>query len=132
MIGYINSTPLQLYYNIDSIATILAFKDVCYVPGVRVKIHTEIDGFFYSQLSTGHVFKLTQCSKGMYYFDTDQVNNDKTSETFNHYINIQTVKKTHTFYKTGNRRSRQIMGFPRKHLLYKYNRFLIVHPEQPN
>ena len=40
MIGDLNATPLQLYYNADSIATILDFKDICSIPGVRVKIDT--------------------------------------------------------------------------------------------
>ena len=79
----------------------------------------------------GTSFKVTQCSKGLYYFDTDQVNNDENSENFKHYINIQTAKNNKdVFYKTGNRRRRYLTGLPRTYVFSKYNRSPIIRREQ--
>ena len=98
MVGDLNVIILQLYYNADYIAMILDFKDVCSISGVRVKMDTEVDGFIYVQLSTGQIFKIIQCSKGLYYFDKDRVDDDTTSETFNYYTNIQSVKDNTDFF----------------------------------
>ena len=99
MIGDLNVIPIKLYNNADSIPTILDFKDICSIPGVRVKMDTKVDESFHVQLTTGQVFNFTQYSKYMYCFDTDQVNNDTNNHTFNHYIILKTVKNNQVYLR---------------------------------
>ena len=56
-VGGPNAIPLQLYNNTNFIATILFFKYVCSILGVRIKMGTEIDGCCYVQPSAGQVLK---------------------------------------------------------------------------
>ena len=127
MMGDLNSIPLQLYQNTVSIETIFDFKDICSIPGVKVKTDTEVGGIFYVQLSTGQVF---QCSKGLYYFDTDRVDNDNNSETFNHYTNIQTIKDNKVCLQNRKLKEPTNQGITKKRCVSKYSRSPIIHRKQ--
>ena len=82
-------------------------------------METEVNGNVYFQLSTGQVFKFIQCSKGMYYFDADQVDNDKNIKIFNHYTNIQTLKDNRDFLQSRKLKERKNQGVTKKTCVFQ-------------
>ena len=90
----LNMFPIQVHYNPQSIATILALKDVASVPGCYLTMDTrqarEITVSFEDD-SAAYVFK--ECSDGLYFYDTASGSNNNfvTKKPLNPYLFLQTV-----------------------------------------
>ena len=54
---------------------------------------------FLVHLNNGEIFKFRECSSGLYYYDTDSINNkDKTKETVINYTVLQTVANNKEYF----------------------------------
>ena len=87
-----------MYYNPDSLATVLGLKDALNVPGATVNFDSKKSRSF-EVTYDGQVFEFKECKEGLYYFDTDIDSNNKYKENVNKYLLLQSVeknKKLHT------------------------------------
>ena len=66
--------PIKMFFNKNSLATILSFHDVAEIPGVNIRINKSEDRAIFVALPDSHVLKFTECSSGLYYVDIDNFN----------------------------------------------------------
>ena len=62
--------PMTVQFNQNSIATIISFKEVTYIPGVRITTDTNQERAMTVTLQNGKFFKFKECKYGIYYYDT--------------------------------------------------------------
>ena len=128
----LNMFPIPVHYNPDSIATILALKDIASVPGCYLTMDTrkarEITVSFEDDRST-FVFK--ECRDGLYFFDTavDSQDNFDSKKSLNPYMFLQTVESNKSFFSNKDiakaddaRTLQQRLGFPGTSTLMSYLR----------
>ena len=62
--------PLDLHYNSESLATVLSFKTVSNLPGVRVMYDNEVEDVIHVILPNKFVLSFKPCQDGLYYLDS--------------------------------------------------------------
>jgi len=67
--------PMSIYYNEDSMANILAFADVAFIPGVKITMDTKKER---AMNVLGLVINFIECSQGLYFFDTSNTSQSKS------------------------------------------------------
>ena len=60
-IGYLITMPIKVHYNLENLSTLLSFKDVSAIPGVRITIDTDQENDFTVSIGTDISFKFFQC-----------------------------------------------------------------------
>ena len=93
-----NTLPLNVHVNDNSIATTPSFKNANKILTVRVTMEKYIERDVNVILKYGTVFKFNQCVLGLYYYDmvsTDEHNSAKTNATITPYslLSILTENK---------------------------------------
>ena len=84
--GKLKLLPLEVHYNVDSLATILSFKKVAGLPGVHVYYDNHVNDVFFLQLPNQFILKFKACEQGLYYLDTTNLN---INDVFhNHHVNF--------------------------------------------
>ena len=71
--------PINMYMNTNSMVTILAFKDVAYIPGVRITMVTATEIAFLMHWN-GKLIKFTECDDSLDLFDTSAPENHRVAE----------------------------------------------------
>ena len=89
-VGLFKIIPAKMYYNPDSLATVLGLKDALNVPGVTVKFDSKKSRSF-EVTYDGQVFEFKECKEGLYYFDTDI-----DSNKYSFLQSVEKNKKLHT------------------------------------
>ena len=62
--------PMKVHFNKNSMATILSFKEVADIPGVRITTDTKQEIAMTVSLGNGKTFKFKECESGLYFYDT--------------------------------------------------------------
>ena len=73
---------MNMHFNQRSMATILQFKEVADIPGVRITTDTDQERTMTVTIQNGKLFKLKECKSGIYYYDTEK-KYDNTEENNN-------------------------------------------------
>ena len=63
--------PIKVHFKQDSMENSLSFNDISSVPGVRITMDTYIEDVITVKLRMGEEYRFKNCSKDLYYFDTD-------------------------------------------------------------
>jgi len=80
-------------------ANLLYFKDIAEMSDVRIAMETSKEHDFHVLLPSKHVFKFSECGKGLYYLDTkDLTNNNKSKVSINTYPVLQTVNSNTEYF----------------------------------
>ena len=110
----LNLLPIKMHFNADSLATIIAMKDVCALSGCHVTMDSREEKAIKVHFQ-GQVYKFKECNEGLYYLDTagtdvtstvnqvcdDAVDEDMDSNSKNSvtdYSLIQSVKKNQQYF----------------------------------
>ena len=94
---------MNMHFNQRSMATILQFKEVADIPGVRITTDTDQERTMTVTIQNGKLFKLKECKSGIYYQDTEkkddeaEENNKTNKNTIIYYSCLQTVKENTNF-----------------------------------
>ena len=72
--GKMKMLPLELHYNQNLIATILSFKIVANLPGVRVVYDSDKEDVIHVILPNKFVLSFKPCKDGLYYLDSTKIN----------------------------------------------------------
>ena len=70
-IEYFKYLPILVYYNKDSLANILLFKEVALVLGICITMDTSMERAIFVTLPDGRKMKFKECDIGLYYFDVN-------------------------------------------------------------
>ena len=70
-IGCFKYLPIPMYYNPKSIANILSFKEVAFVPGICITMDTLTEKAIFVFLPEGRKMKFKECEVGLYYFNVN-------------------------------------------------------------
>ena len=98
--------PIKAYTNKKSMATILSFKDVSSIPGVRITMDVKSERAIIVHWNV-KLIKFTECDDRLYLFDTDATENNiitedyrnnATTQFFNTYYMITTITNNKEFY----------------------------------
>ena len=81
-------SPMTVHFNQNYMATILSFKEVVYILGMRITTDTNQERAITVTLQNGRFFRFKECKSGIYYCDTE--NKDDDSEEKNN-INNNTI-----------------------------------------
>ena len=107
--------PMELYYNRDSLATIISVKDVGRLPGFTLTMDTSVEKAILLHCPDSSIIKFCECRDGLYYYDLST--NSKMDVT--NYSFLQSVKSNKLYYTAaqiaGARRARTIqeqLGWP--------------------
>ena len=68
--------PMKFHFNKNSMATILSFKEVTDIPGVRITTDTEKERAMTVYLGNGRTLKFKECKYGLYFHDTENETNN--------------------------------------------------------
>ena len=96
-VGLFKMIPAKMYYNPESLATVLGLKYALNVPGVTVKFDSTKSRSF-EVTYNGKVYEFKECKEGLYYFDTDVDSNNKPNENVNKYSLLQSVENNKKFH----------------------------------
>ena len=93
---------MKFHFNKDSMATILYFKEVADIPGVRITTDTEKEIAMTVSLGKGRNLKFKECEYGLYFHDTEkETNNVEEINNINgdviDYSYLQTVQENKNF-----------------------------------
>ena len=124
--------PVPVHYNPDSIATILALKDVASIPGCYLTMDTRVARQIVVCFEEkGDVYTFNECADGLYYYDTDAHAdcNPTSNEAVNPYLFLQTVENNKLPFSKKEidnadkaRELQQRLGFPGTTTLISYLR----------
>ena len=89
---------MKVHFNKSSIATILSFKEVADIPGVRITTDIEKERAMTVSLGNGSTIKFKECESGLYFHDTEkEPNNEEEINNINgdviDYYYLQTVQE---------------------------------------
>jgi len=82
--------PIRTHFNKDSLAMILALKDIASIPGTKVTMDTSLEQAILVTMADGTIFKFVECASGLYFVDT---------ENFNRKTKITTMLTPTLYYK---------------------------------
>ena len=60
--------PMKVHFTKNAMATILSFKEVADIPGVRITTDTETERAMKLSLGNGRTLKFKECKSGLYLF----------------------------------------------------------------
>ena len=69
-------SPLTVHFNQNYMATILSFKEVVYILGMRITTDTNQERAITVTLQNGRFFRFKECKSGIYYCDTENKDDD--------------------------------------------------------
>ena len=94
--------PVRVHYNPDSIATILALKDVASIPGCYITMDTRVAREMRVTFEDGKTYLFKECGDGLYFYNTaDNAGVDEDNSinpTVNSYSFLQTVASNENLY----------------------------------
>ena len=93
----ISNFPVKMYYNPDSIATVIAFKDMLEIKNIILTFHNR-NQYAFTVIHDNETYKFVQCARGLYYYNLAAHNNYKNKTNLDHYSILQTVKKNEILY----------------------------------
>ena len=94
---------MTVHFNQNSMATILSFKEVVDIPGVRIATDTNQERAMTDIPQNGKFFRFKECKYRLYYYDTKkeddeaEENNTIDNNTIIDYSCIQNVKENTNF-----------------------------------
>ena len=68
--------PMKVHFNKNSMATILSFKEVADIPGVRITTDTKQERAMTVYLGNVRTLKFKECESGLYFYDTEKKENN--------------------------------------------------------
>ena len=68
--------PMKVHFNKDSMDTILYFKGVADILGVRITTDTKQERAMTVSLGNGRTLKFKECKSGLYFYDTEKKENN--------------------------------------------------------
>ena len=86
--------PLPVFFEEDSLGTVLSLNDVSKIKGARLIMDTEKEKAIYLHLGNGKTFKFSACDSGLYIYDLRNDNNKNVTA----YSAVQTVRENESFY----------------------------------
>ena len=115
----LNYLPIEMYYNEDSMANILAMSDVANLPRARIMMDSNKERAILLHYG-GHTFKFQECHDGLYYLDVCTLTSTNNTVTNYSYLYLtSTVEQNKAMYTkqdvVGAQRARSwqhIMGWP--------------------
>ena len=72
-IGDLQALSLPMYYNPDSLTTILSFKEIYDLEGTRIAFSNDENAFYFIFKESGRIMKFIGHSCGLYYYDTENL-----------------------------------------------------------
>ena len=82
--------PFKVFHNTNYLANILLFAAVARI--FRITIDTDINSTINVQLDAGTRIKFKQCSRGIYYYDTNNMENNTTNNQVTNYTFMNTAE----------------------------------------
>ena len=67
---------MKVRFNKESMATILSFKEVADIPGVRITTDTKQERAMTVSLGNRRNLKIKECESGLYFYDTEKKENN--------------------------------------------------------
>jgi hypothetical protein len=114
-IGMLKALPLPVHFNADSMANILAIKDVASIPGVRLTMDSSKERAIIVEYGD-ELLKFDECQDGLYFYDT---NKNKPKPAVTNYSMLQTVADNKDFFSANEiqgadraRKIQQQIGWP--------------------
>ena len=105
-----NFLPMNVHFNVHSIANILSLSDVANLPDTKITMDTSKAKEMYLH-HKDRVYTFKECVDGLYYWDTSST---KPKSSFSHYSFINTVAENKSQYTKkdveGAKRARDIQG----------------------
>jgi len=104
--GCFDLLSMPVYYNKNSLANVLSFKQVTALNGVRITLDTSVEKAMLVHVN-GVVLKFRECKDGLYYLNMENFNIDnyKNKSTVNHYSHasnniclVTTVENNKSFF----------------------------------
>ena len=113
-IAVMKELPLQVYYKKDSLANIIALRDVANIPGVSITMDTSKERAIMVKVDEEKSFKFLECPDGLYHFDTSNILNkcSKTKTDVIPYSFAMTVAENKKYFT-----KREIAGAEEAHRL---------------
>jgi hypothetical protein len=78
--GTLKMLPIDVHYNMNSMANILSMKDVVSLPDVKVTMDSSQESAMIVVFK-GKVYKFTECANGLYFYDTVVQDKSKAAST---------------------------------------------------
>jgi len=69
---------ISVYFDENSMATILSLKDIANIPGMRITMDTSVEKAINVKFKSA-VFKFVECSDSLYYYDVVDAKNTKSA-----------------------------------------------------
>ena len=105
---------MEVHFNPDSMANILASKDVSSIPDVHISVDSRNERVIIVGYHN-HIIKFHKCCDGLYYYDTS----NKYTSYINSYSFLGTVKEKKVYFSTSEiqksgeaRKLQQKIGWP--------------------
>ena len=89
--------PIQVHFKLDSMATILSLKSVANIPSARITMDTGESTDIILTLEDGRIFRFKQYRNGLYFFDTNTVNNETNAQLSNYSL-VHTVSDNKLYF----------------------------------
>jgi len=84
-----------MYYNQDSLANIIAMKDMAAIPSVQITMDSSIEEAIIVEVK-GVIFKFKDCNDGLYDYNTDTIKTNKSLAAYSFLETVQSNKKFFT------------------------------------
>ena len=87
--------PMEVHFNLDSMANIIAIKYVASIPGLHTIMYSRNDSAIIVEYHN-HMIKFQECCDSLYYYDTD----NKFISHMNYYSFLITAKENKEYFST--------------------------------
>ena len=89
--------PITVHFKSDSLANIIALRDVVAMPGVSVTMDSSRERAITVTTNNGNTFKFIECPDGLYHYDTKVSGSSNKAK----YSFVQTVATNKKFFTRG-------------------------------
>ena len=88
-VGKCELFPINVHFYLNSIANILSFDKIAFIPGVKITTDTSIERSLMVHFGNDTTFKFQACDDGLYYYDATEIcnNSNKTKNSVSNYRN---------------------------------------------